>query len=135
MASELSGSVQTVRYTMKDEEHTAKAVPLWTLVEAARPRFDPQQKNHRVACAIVLRARDGYTAAFSLTELAPDLGNQKVWLALDVDGKPLPKDDGPVRLLVPGDGGGHYRRWISGIQSITVVDGKAIGSERGARNE
>jgi tungstate transport system substrate-binding protein len=128
--SELSGSVQTVRYAMKGEEHTAKAVPLWAVVEAAQPRFDPQQKNHRVGFAIIVRARDGYTAAFSLAELAPDMGNEKVWLALEVDGKPLPTNDGPVRLLVPGEGGGHLRRWIFGIESITVVDGKRVSSPR-----
>jgi DMSO/TMAO reductase YedYZ molybdopterin-dependent catalytic subunit len=130
MQSELSGNVQTVRYTMKGEEHTAKAVPLWALIEAARPHFDPQQKNHRVGFAIIVRARDGYTAAFSLAELAPDLGNAKVWLALDADGKPLPANDGPVRLIVPGDGGEHYRRWIFAIQSITIVDGKRASSPR-----
>lgn len=36
----------------------------------------------------------------------------------------------PVRLLVPGEGGEHYRRWIFGIQSITVVDGKRASSPR-----
>jgi DMSO/TMAO reductase YedYZ molybdopterin-dependent catalytic subunit len=133
VTSELSGSIQTVRYTMRGEEHTAKVVPLWSLVEAARPRIDPQQKDHRVGFAILVRARDGYTAAFSLAELAPDIENEKVWLALEVDGKPLAEKEGPVRLLVPGEGGEHRRRWVFGIQSITVLDGKRISSERAER--
>jgi hypothetical protein len=49
----------------------------------------------------------------------PHLGNRKVWVALSVDGKPLPEDEGPVRLLIPGEGTGHYHRWLFGIATIT----------------
>jgi DMSO/TMAO reductase YedYZ molybdopterin-dependent catalytic subunit len=130
ITSELAPSVQTIRYSMKGTEHTARVIPFWSLVDAARPRIDPDQKNHRVGFAIVVRARDGYVATFSLAELAPDIGNQKVWLALDRDGKALPEKDGPVRLLVPEEAGGHHRRWVLGIQSITLVDGKSVSSSR-----
>ena len=126
LARDLAGSVETVRYTMKGEEHTARCVPLLALVEAARPRGDAQQKNHRVGFVVVLRARDGYTTSFSLGELSPDLGSKKVWVALDVDGKPLSENEGPVRLLVPGEGMGHYRRWTFGISTVTVLDGAKL---------
>src|SRR5262249_39854256 len=115
LTADLAGSVQTVRFTMKGVEHTAKCVPLWALIEAVRPRVDPNRKNHRVGFAIILRARDGYTVAFSLAELAPDIGDHKVWLAVEVDGKPLAENEAPVRLLIPGEGNGHYHRWTFGI--------------------
>jgi DMSO/TMAO reductase YedYZ molybdopterin-dependent catalytic subunit len=126
VARDLVGKVETVRYTMRDQQHTSRCVPLLALVEAAQPRIDAQQKNHRVAFVVVLRARDGYTTSFSLAELSPDLGDRKVWLALDADGKPLPENEGPVRLLVPGEGIGHYRRWMFGISTISVLDGAKL---------
>jgi sulfur carrier protein ThiS len=86
---------------MKDQEHTARCIPLLALVEAAQPRLDPQQKNHRVGFVVVVRARDGYTSSFSLAELAADLGGRKVWIALDVDGKPLPESEGPSDYWFP----------------------------------
>jgi DMSO/TMAO reductase YedYZ molybdopterin-dependent catalytic subunit len=130
---DLASSAQAVRYTMKGEEHTSRCVPLWALVEAARPRIDPKVKSHRVAFAIVLRARDGYTATFSLAELAPDIGDKKVWLALDIDGKPLPGVEAPARVVVPGEGKQHLLRWISGIASITVVDGARAAEPAAAK--
>src|SRR5262245_61120102 len=66
IAGDLSASVQTVRYTMKDQEHTARCVPLWALIDAARPSVDSARKNHRVGFAVVVRARDGYATTFSL---------------------------------------------------------------------
>jgi hypothetical protein len=103
-------------------------VPLFALIEAARPRVDPQRKNHRVGFAVITQARDGYTVAFSLAELSPDIGDRKVWVALDADGKPLPENDGPVRLLVPDEGKGHYHRWTLGVTSIVVVDGAKVSA-------
>src|SRR3954447_9500134 len=73
LARDFAGKVETVRYTMAGKEHTARCVPLLALVEAAQPKIDPNRKHHRVGFVIVLRARDGYTAAFSLAELSPDL--------------------------------------------------------------
>jgi hypothetical protein len=54
----------------------------------------------------------------------------RVWLSLEMDGEPLPPDDGPVPLLVPGEGGEHDHRRIFGIQVITVVDGKRASRPR-----
>jgi hypothetical protein len=76
---DLATKMEEVRYRLREEEHTARCVPLLALVEAARPKPDPQQKNARAGFVVVLRARDGYTAAFSLAELSPDAGNRKVW--------------------------------------------------------
>jgi DMSO/TMAO reductase YedYZ molybdopterin-dependent catalytic subunit len=48
-----------------------------------------------------------------------DLDNRKIWLALDVDGKPLPDADGPMKLVVPDDA--KPARWVHAVQSISVV--------------
>lgn len=130
LARDFAGKVETVRYTLAGKEHTARCVPLLTLVEAAQPKIDPNRKHHRVSFVVVLRARDGYTVAFSLAELSPDLGNRPVWIALDTDGKPLPENEAPVRLLVPGEGMEHRPRWTFGITTISVLDGAKLAPER-----
>ena len=63
---------------------------------------DPLRGAH-LARHVAVRARDGYTVVFSLGELDPTLGRQRVYVADECDGKPLPADAGPARLLIPGD--------------------------------
>lgn len=63
---------------------------------------EPLRGAH-LARRVEVRARDGYTVAFSLGELDPTLGGQRVYVADRCDGKPLDAHDGPARLVVPGD--------------------------------
>jgi hypothetical protein len=60
-------------------------------------------RGANLARHVEVRARDGYTVVFSLGELDPTLGKQRVYVADQCDGKPLPADAGPARLLIPGD--------------------------------
>ena len=63
---------------------------------------DPLRGAH-LARHVEVRARDGYTVVFSLGELDPTLGKQRVYVTDQCEGKPLPADAGPARLLIPGD--------------------------------
>jgi len=63
---------------------------------------EPLRGAH-LARRVEVRARDGYTVVFSLGELDPTLGGQRVYVADRCDGKPLDAHDGPARLVVPGD--------------------------------
>ncbi|CAN7468453.1 hypothetical protein LJR143_002960 [Pseudoxanthomonas sp. LjRoot143] len=63
---------------------------------------DPLRGAH-LARRVEVRARDGYTVVFSLGELDPTLGKQRVYVADECDGRPLPAEAGPARLLIPGD--------------------------------
>jgi hypothetical protein len=55
----------------------------------------------------------------ALAELDPSLGNTHAVLVDCCDGQPLGAQDGPLRLLVPGDS--RPARWIRQSDSITVV--------------
>ena len=55
------------------------------------------------AAVVVVTARDGYTVAFSVGELAANRSNPKVFLVSEVTVDPLPENEGPVRLIVYGD--------------------------------
>lgn len=119
---EFPAEVQTVRFKLRGEEHAARCVPLRLLIQPALPRLENEVKNHELGFAVFVRGRDGYTVCFSLGELSPEVGRRQVWLALEVDGKPLSGKEGPIRLLVPEDG--KPARWTYGITTLTVVDGR-----------
>jgi hypothetical protein len=53
--------------------------------------------------AIIAEAADGYRAAFTLAEIDPKLGNRRVLITGRCDNAPLASDDGPLRLVVPGE--------------------------------
>ncbi len=120
LQKELPASIQTVSYTRKGTAHTAHAVPLWAVVQAEQPQINPQIKRHLLQFVASVRGRDGYTVLFTLGEIAPDFGASAVWVAWDEDGKPLPEDDGPVELIVPGDK--RAARWVHGVSAITLTD-------------
>jgi hypothetical protein len=74
-----------------------------------------------LARVVVVRARDGYRAVFSLAELDPSLGNRQVVLTRRCDGADLPAEDGPWRLIAPGES--RPARWVRQVESIRVVEG------------
>jgi hypothetical protein len=67
----------------------------------------------------VAEASDGYRVVFALAELDPDFGNAQVLVAENVDGHPLSANDGPLRLVVPGDK--RQARWIRLLTTLTVA--------------
>lgn len=126
---ELAAEIRPLEYPVKEEKRRAKCVPLYAVVKASEPRLNPKAKNHFLAFAVFVRAADGYTACFSGSELMADaVGKGGIWIALDRNGQPIPGDDGPVELIVPGDT--KPSRWVHGISRILVVDGIAATESR-----
>ncbi len=121
LRGQFDGSLQAVTYTRKGVKHTAHAVPLWAVVQAAQPCVNPQIKNHTLQFVVLVTGQDGYTAAFSFGELAPAFGNKPVWLAVDEDGHPLGEtSEGETDLLVPDDV--KAGRWVHSVTRLSVVD-------------
>lgn len=61
-----------------------------------------------------IEAWDGYVARFGYDVASrPD-----TMLAYEQDGKPIPKDDGPARLVVPSEDGFYWIRMITKIEVI-----------------
>lgn len=127
LAKEFAADVKEISYTLKGQSAKARVIPLAKLVMAARPKVDPKQKNHLIAFAVVIRAKDGYAASFSMGELLPEFAGAEIYLALDRDGGPLPERERPVSLLVVGDK--KPSRWVHGIQTVTVIDGLAANKK------
>lgn len=115
---------QTVDVTFqaagKEEKHTFTGVKLWDVLDKAKLQLDPKRKNDQLRKYVVLTAQDGYDVVISLGEIDPGFGNQSVLLAWDQDGAPLTGEDGPVRLVTPGDVKGG--RYVYGVIKIEVRD-------------
>jgi hypothetical protein len=69
---------------------------------------------------VIADASDGYRVVFSLAELAAGIGNRLVLLIDRIDGKPIPDEEGPWRLLVPADD--HPTRWARQVVAIRLED-------------
>jgi hypothetical protein len=125
---DLADDVKTIEYTVKNQKHTATAVPLASVLKAAgvdlsvkmNRNADPKTKNRSLRLVVIVRGSDGYTTAISLAELLPEIGNRHAWLAMQIDGQPLPARDAPVNLILPDDV--LPGRWVRGVSEIRVID-------------
>ena len=91
-------------------------VPLAAVLRTVGVRSD-SLRGPALATRLVVEATDGYRVVIALSELEPSLGGTKVLLADRVDGKPLPADEAPWRLIIPGD----QRPARSARQVVTIL--------------
>jgi len=109
----------SVRARLHDgPEHWYAGPSLIAVLRRAGARVDTV-RGPALAQYVLAEARDGYRVLFSLAELAPALGNERVLLVDRMDGQVLPPDDGPWRLVVPGEA--HPTRWARQIVTLRVV--------------
>ena len=112
-----------VRGKDKDgKEHLYKGVMLSTILDSAGVTLGKDLRGENLAKYVVVRATDGYEIVFSLPEIDPELTDNVVLLAYQVDGKPLGANEGPFRLVVPKDK--KHARWIRQLNSIKVLYSK-----------
>ncbi len=110
---------ETVAATAHGKALQCEGVALAALLRAANALPAEPLRGGQLANYVLVAARDGYRAVFSLAELEPTLGNRKVLLVDRCDGQPLGDDDGPLRLIAPEES--RPARWVRQVQSITVV--------------
>lgn len=67
---------------------------------------------------VIVDAADGYRAVFALAELDPAFTDRLVLLADTRDGKPLPPNEAPLRLVLPDEK--RPARWVRQVTHITV---------------
>ena len=72
---------------------------------------------------IQAEAADGYRVLFSLAEIDAKLGAKPVLVATRCGGKPLAAEDGPLRLVVPGEvRAARSVRQLQRLKIITLAD-------------
>lgn len=120
------GNTQTIETTYVsgrgESTHTFKGVPLLDVVNEAGNGLilNPDQKNDKLSKYMVFTAWDDYEVIVSWGEIDPGFENKNVLIAWEQDGKALEGEDGPVRLVVPGDI--HGGRYVHGVHTIEVRD-------------
>ena len=99
---------------------SCEGVSLAALLRASGAMPEEPLRGPQLARMVVVSARDGYRVAYSLAELDASLGAREVVLTDRCDGAVLGADDGPWRLIAPGES--RPARWIRQIESIRVID-------------
>jgi DMSO/TMAO reductase YedYZ molybdopterin-dependent catalytic subunit len=79
-----------------------EGVALSAVLQVAGVRSD-SLRGPALATRLVIEASDGYRIVLALADLDPSLGGKRILLADRVDGKALPSDEAPLRLIVAGD--------------------------------
>lgn len=100
-----------VRYTGIDLRHVLQAAGV-----------EPPQALHGSALRRVLlvRAADGYAAAFALAELDPTIGGKRAFLVDRAGDAPLAAGAGPWRVVVPAEG--RPTRWVRQVTRLGVIE-------------
>lgn len=93
-------------------------VLLWTLLQEAVIKLDPESRNDVIRHTIVVSSSDGYSTVLSTAEIDPEFGGERAMIAYVKDGQPLTDKRGFARLIIPTDK--MAARAISGVASITV---------------
>jgi hypothetical protein len=105
--------------TAHGQTHACEGVWLDDLAAAAGLPSGDALRGPALTLMIVAEAADGYRAAFSLGEIDPKLGNRRVLVARRCDGAVLSAQDGPLRLVVPGEA--RAARSVRQLQALHVV--------------
>jgi len=67
---------------------------------------------------LLVEARGGYRAVFAWAELDPLFTDGAVYLVTKRDGKPLPDEEGPFELVLPGEK--SAARWVRQVIALSI---------------
>lgn len=114
--------------TIRARVHDAPArlyrgVPISALLRLAGVPTGHALRGQALATTIIASARDGYRVAFSIAELDSDFVRRRVLVALTADGVPMNNNDGPLRIIVEGEG--RPARWIRQLIRLHVQEAAA----------
>ncbi len=103
--------------------HEYEGVALASLLTTAGAPQAGDLRGKSMSLCVVAEGSDAYRAAFSLAELDADFAAETVLVADTADGKDLGPEQGPLRLVVPGDK--RQGRWVRLLKTISVVSAGA----------
>ncbi|MGX1788427.1 hypothetical protein ACWIGM_16880 [Bosea sp. NPDC055332] len=118
---------QSVAFLSSKGEQSGRfeGVLLWELLLSLGLAKQPSS-HADLQRTFVVTGRDGYSVAFSLGEIIPDLGGRAVMVAERVDGRTLSDRDG-LRLIVPGDKRGARSVRGAGENRVSLEHPAAVG--------
>jgi hypothetical protein len=80
--------------------------------------FGQATRGAALANYVLVEAADGYRIVFALPEVDPSFTDAVLLVADRRDGKPLDKDEGNLRLIVPHEK--RHARWIRQVLGISL---------------
>ncbi len=109
-------SVQSVDVTDGDRTLTYEGVSLHDVLHNYGVGFGEQLRGRRTPTVVLCEASDAYRVVFALAEIDPATTDKQVLLAFRCNGQPLPAEEGPFRLLTPGE-----KRRVRAIRMLTTI--------------
>lgn len=85
---------------------------------AAGVELGKNPRGKRMADFLLVKAADGYEVVFALPEVDPDFTDRQVLLCYAKDGAPLGAEEGPLRMVVPGEK--RQARWVRQVTDFFV---------------
>lgn len=80
-----------------------EGVALTALLARAGVPAGEALRGPALASVVIATGKDGYRILFSLAEIDAKLGNKPVFVVDRCAGAPIAAEDGPLRLVVPGE--------------------------------
>ncbi len=103
-------------------ETTFSGVDLREVLKLAGAKFGEDGKKSNLNSYLIVEAADNYRAVFAMLEVEPDFTDKIVLLADARDGKPLSKDEGTFRLVVPDEK--KQARWVRQVVALKIMSVK-----------
>ena len=121
------------RRDVKTKTHDGKetnfsGVDLREVLKLAGVKFGDEGKKANLISYLMVEAADKYRAVFAMIELEPDFTDKIILLADSSEEKPLSKDDGKLRLVVPDEK--KQARWVRQVikLSVTSINAKVVSN-------
>lgn len=120
-AALLDGRVpHMAEFTAHGTAHRCEGPLLREVIARLGPVGGQAGRGAALSTVVLVTGRDGYRVVFSLGELDPGLGASRAIIATHCDGKPVGNEDGPFRLVVPGEE--RAARSARQVATIALVD-------------
>lgn len=119
-----AGLARLPRHTARVKDHngaeaTFEGVPLVEILRLAGVKLGEQLRGQEMTTYVLVKAADSYQVVFALPELDPGFTERVIFLADRRDGKPLSPEEGPLRIIVPGEK--RHARWVRQVTTLTVL--------------
>ena len=114
------------RVTVSDRSQSRMFEGVWLrdLLALVHAPLGDALRGEALQLIVVVDARDGYHAVFSLAEIDPAVRDRAILLADRQDGQPLDGTAGPWRLVVADEV--RAARWVRQVMRIRVVSVKDL---------
>jgi DMSO/TMAO reductase YedYZ molybdopterin-dependent catalytic subunit len=112
------------RYTARVTDHsgaeaTFEGSPLVEILRLAGVKLGEQLRGQEMTTYVLVKAADNYQVVFAVAEFDPGFTDRVIFLADRRDDKPLSTEEGPLRIIVPGEK--RQARWVRQVTALTVV--------------